>query len=91
METLTLLAALADLDRLPPLSRTSFRCPEAAGKDTGRLADAQEQRACLRAPGQTMGQTPGRKHRLGLGAHVKSAATREPCARRRFMDGVHPF
>ncbi|UWQ74079.1 hypothetical protein [Leisingera sp. M658] len=38
-----------------------------------------------------MGQTPGRKHRLGLGAHAKSAATRDPCARRRFMDGAHPF
>ncbi|KIC36883.1 2Fe-2S iron-sulfur cluster-binding protein [Leisingera sp. ANG-M7] len=37
------------------------------------------------------GQAPGLKHRLGLGSHAKSAASRDPYAKRRFMDGPHPF
>ncbi|QDI74590.1 MULTISPECIES: 2Fe-2S iron-sulfur cluster-binding protein [Leisingera] len=37
------------------------------------------------------GQAPGLAYRLGLGAHAKSAAARDPYAKRRFMDGPHPF
>uniref|UniRef100_UPI000AA3974B reductive dehalogenase domain-containing protein n=1 Tax=Leisingera sp. F5 TaxID=1813816 RepID=UPI000AA3974B len=37
------------------------------------------------------GQAPGFNYRMGLGAHAKSANTRDPYAKRRFMDGAHPF
>ncbi|WP_264212337.1 2Fe-2S iron-sulfur cluster-binding protein [Leisingera thetidis] len=37
------------------------------------------------------GQKPGPGYRYGLGAHAKSAATRDPYAKRRFRDGPHPF
>lgn len=37
------------------------------------------------------GQTPGLGYRYGLGRHAKSAATRDPYAKRRFKDGPHPF
>ncbi|KIC09588.1 NAD-binding oxidoreductase [Leisingera sp. ANG-M1] len=37
------------------------------------------------------GQAPGLKYRLGLGTHAKSAANRDPYAKRRFMDGPHPY
>ncbi|KIC21463.1 2Fe-2S iron-sulfur cluster-binding protein [Leisingera sp. ANG-Vp] len=45
------------------------------------------------APDQPLvpGQIPGLKYRFGLGAHAKSAGSRDPYAKRAFKDGPHPF
>lgn len=37
------------------------------------------------------GQRPPLSYRLGTGAHAASARTRDPFAKRRLMDGPHPF
>lgn len=37
------------------------------------------------------GQSPRFGYRYGLGRHAKSAASRDPFAKRRFADGPHPF